>query len=155
MIKSWRNGARGKEVKEIIDFNFNLLSRYLSKDIKALSTQERKLLSSDYLSENTLVFDTDEEQWYKYSKGSWIKTTVGSGDNTNDVAYAQNILVNDWADNNINISFDQHGVKHPLVQLFIEIGSSLVPVLGGVKIDSEHNITLSTDLPFDGRIVIK
>ena len=155
MIKTWKNGARGKEVKEIIDFNFNLLSKYLSKDIKALSTQERMLLSSDFLSDNTLVFDTDEEQWYKYSKGFWVKMDIGGDGNNSAVAYAQNIFIDDWADNNINISFDQHGVQHPLVQLFIEIGSSLIPVLGGVKIDSEHNITLSTDLPFNGRIVIK
>lgn len=147
MIRTWRNGASGGEVKSIIDYNFNVVSKYLSKDIKTLSTQERNLLSSDYLSENVLVFDTDEEQWYKYSNGSWVKTFV-------DI-YTQDISVNDWIDNNINILFTQHGIKNPTIQLSMKNGDSFTPVLGGVEINSKYDITLSTDLPFDGRVVIK
>ena len=151
MVKTWRNGASGKEVKDIIDYNFNLVSRYLTKDIKALSTQERNLLPLDYLSENTLVFDTDERQWYRYSlvNKSWIKTSV------DDKVYTQDISVDDWIDNVIVVPLSQHGVENPVVQLSMASGNSLVPVLGGVKIDSEYNVTLSTDLPFDGRVVIK
>ena len=149
MIKTWRNGASGGEVKNVIDYNFNVVSKYLSKDVKALSTMERELLSSDYLSENTLVFDTDEKRWYKYSGGSWVETFV------NNVSYTQNISVNDWAGNSINILFDQHGVENPVVQLLMESGGSFIPVIGGVEVDSAHNITLLTDLPFDGKVVIK
>ena len=98
MIKTWRNGASGGDVKNIIDHNFNVVSKYLSKDVRALSTQERKLLSSDYMSENTLVFDTDEKQWYIYSNGSWVKTF------TDDNVYVQTISVSDWTDNSIQIS---------------------------------------------------
>ena len=152
MIKTWRNRAKGEEVKSIIDYNFNVVSKYLSKDMRALSTQERKSLSSGYLSENTLVFDTDEEQWYKYSKGSWLPTSIGAGDCR---AYAQDIFIDSWVDNSIKIPFNQHGVKNPAVQMFIGIGDSFTPVLGGVEIDSEYNVSLSTDLPFDGKVVIK
>jgi hypothetical protein len=52
MIKTWKNGASGREVKSIIDYNFNVVSKYLSKDVRALSTQERNLLSSDYISKD-------------------------------------------------------------------------------------------------------
>lgn len=149
MLKTWQNGAKGGEVKSIIDYNFNLVSRYLSKDIKALSTQERNLLPSDYLSENTLVFDTDEEQWYKYSKGSWVPTSV------DDNVHTQSISINDWTNNCIQITFKQHGIENPIVQLFMESNNSFIPVLGGVEIDAEYNITLSTDLLFDGKVVIK
>lgn len=149
MLKTWRNGAQGGEVKSVIEYNFNLLSKYLSKDVKALSTQERNLLSSDYLTENTLVFDTDEAQWYKYSKGHWVKTYVDGG------VYTQNISINDWVDNSIEILFDQHNIKNPTVQLFMGDESSFIHVLGGVEIDSAYKITLSTDLPFDGKVVIK
>ena len=149
MIKTWRNGAKGSEVKSVIDYNFNMVSRYLSKDIKALSTQERNLLSPDYLSENTLVFDTDVERWYKYSNGSWVAISV---DNS---AFIQSISIDDWTDNTINILFNQHGIENPVVQLFMGNEDSYTPVLGGVKIDSEYNIVLSTDLPFDGKVVIK
>ena len=153
MIKTWRNGASGGEVKNVIDHNFNVVSKYLSKDVRALSTMERELLSSDYLSENTLVFDTDDGQWYKYSNGSWVKAFVNNAGN--GVAYTQNISVNDWAGNTINILFEQHGVENPVVQLLIESGGSFIPVLGGVEVDSTNNVTLLTDLPFDGRVVIK
>lgn len=149
MLKTWRNGAKGGEVKSVIDYNFNLVSRYLSKDIKALSTQERNFLPSDYLNENTLVFDTDEEKWYKYSKGSWVLTSV------DDDVHTQSIYINDWINNSIQISFNQHGIKNPIVQVFMGDEKSFVPVLGGVEIDSGHNITLSTDLPFDGKVVVK
>ena len=151
MIKTWRNGASGGEVKNAIDYNFNFVSRYLSKDIRALSTQERNLLPSDYLSENILVFDTDEGLWYQYSKGSWIAIPTNSSGN----AHTQSISTTDWIDNTIEISFNQHGVENPIVQLFVESEGSFMPVLGGVEIDSEHNVTLSTDLPFDGKVVIK
>ena len=149
MIETWRNGENGGEVKRIIDSNFKLVSRYLTKDIKALSTQERNLLPSDYLSENTLVFDTDEIQWYKYSGGSWVKTSV------DDNMYTQDISVSDWTDNVISIRFEQHGRINPVVQLFMDSEGSFTDVIGGVKIDSSHNVVLSTDLPFDGRVVIK
>lgn len=149
MLKTWRNGASGGEVKSAIEYNFNLVSRYLTKDIKALSTQERNLLPTDYLSENTLVFDTDEIQWYKYSQGSWVKTSV------DDNMYTQNISVSDWTDKTINIPLEQHGIMNPVVQLLMTSENSFVNVLGGVEIDSAHNVVLSTDLPFDGKVVIK
>lgn len=100
MIKTWRNGAKGAEVKNIIDYNFNIISKALKK-------------------------------------------------------YTQDIDIVDWIDNSISILFSKHGVENPTVQLFIEDDGSFAPVLGGVKIDSEYNVTLSTDLPFDGKVVIK
>ena len=100
MIKTWRNGAKGSVVKDVIDYNFNIISKALKK-------------------------------------------------------YTQDIDANDWINNSMNIPFSKHGIENPTVQLLIENDGSFIPVLGGVKIDSEYNITLSTDLPFDGRIVLK
>ena len=100
------------------------------------------------------MFDTDEEQWYKYFDGSWVKTFVSDGGNA--VTYTKNISKSDWTNNGISILFDQHRVENPVVQLFMMHGDSFVPVIGGVKkIDSKHNVTLSTDLPFNGKVVIK
>ena len=100
MFKTWRNGAQAKEVKAVIDYNFNATSKALKK-------------------------------------------------------YAQDIDVDDWTDNSIFVPFIKHGIENPTVQLFIESDDSYVAVLGGVKIDSDYNITLSTDLPFNGRVVVK
>lgn len=100
MIKTWRNGAKGSEVKQVIDYNFNVISKALTK-------------------------------------------------------YARDINVDDWADNSISIPFSQHGVENPSVELFIKYDGAFVSALGGVEIDSEYNVTLSTDLPFNGKVVIR
>ena len=100
MFETWRNGAKGGEVKSIIDYNFNVVSKALKK-------------------------------------------------------YTLNIDVRDWTDNNISIPFSKHGIENPTVQLYIKHDGSFMPVLGGIIADSEYNITLSTDLPFDGKVIIK
>lgn len=100
VIKTWRNGAQGAEVKSIIDYNFNILLKALKK-------------------------------------------------------YTQDINVDDWTDNSIFIPFSKHNIENPTVQLFIKDNDSFSPVFGGVKIDSEYNITLSTDLTFSGRVVVR
>lgn len=100
MIKTWKNGAKGEEVKKVIDYNFNTLSKFAKK-------------------------------------------------------YTQSIDSNDWIDNVISIPFSKHGIENPTVQLLIDNGGSFTTVIGGVKMDSEHNVILSTDLPFDGRVVIR
>lgn len=100
MIKTWKNGAKGKDVRDIINYNFNIVSEALNK-------------------------------------------------------YTQDIDSADWIVNTISIPFSVHGVKTPTVQLLIKDGSSFSPVLGGVNVDSEYNVTLSTDLPFRGKVIIK
>lgn len=100
MFKTWRNGVKGLEVKNVIDYNFNVVSKALKK-------------------------------------------------------YTQNISVDDWAENIISIPFSKHGIENPAVQLFMSYDGSFEPVLGGVKIDSEYNVTLSADLPFNGKVVVR
>ena len=100
MIKTWRNGALGAEVKNVIDYNFNAISKAIKK-------------------------------------------------------YTQHIYTDDWVDNSISIPFIDHGVENPTVQLLIECDGDFAPVFGGVKVDSGHNVTLSADLPFNGKVVIR
>ena len=100
MLKTWRNGAKGKDVRDIINYNFNVVSKALEK-------------------------------------------------------HTQDINIADWIDNSIFIPFSKHNIENPTVQLFVKDEGSFLPVLGGVNIDSEYNVTLSTDLPFSGKVVIK
>lgn len=105
MLKKMRNHAGGKEIRDIINYNFNVISKALA------------------------------------SNGC--------------LKYTQDISVNDWINNSISIPFTKHGIEAPNVQLFVKDEDSFDVVIGGVKIDSEHNVTLSTDLSFDGRVVIE
>ena len=100
MFKTWRNGAKGAEVRNVIEYNFNVVSKTLKK-------------------------------------------------------YMQDISISDWEDNTIIIPFSKHGVEDPTIQLYIKYDNSFTPVLGGINTDSDYNVTLSTDLPFDGKVVIK
>lgn len=150
-METWVNGASGSEVKNVIEKNFNTLSEHLSSNILALTTDERMSLSGNYISEGLRVFDKTLEVWFKYSKNSWEECPVDK----NSLRYTANIMKYDWKDNIIYIAFSTHKVQNPIVQLYIQEGNGYSPVFGGVIVDDNFNITLTTDLPFAGKVVVK
>lgn len=152
-LKTWRNGDEAEIVQKIIEYNFRVLGRYLSSSMLCLSSSERKVLSSDYLREGLLIYDTTEDVWYKYTSGFWEKCSINS--NATGSGYSRNISKTDWLGNTINIDFATHLALNPIVQLFIKDGNSYSPVIGGIEVDNNYNIILSTDLPFDGKVVVK
>lgn len=145
-LRTWGNGDGAEVVQKIIEYNFKLLGRYLSSNMLCLSSSERKALSSDYLREGLIIYDTTENTWYKYVSGTWKKSPT---------EYNLSIAKTDWTNNEITISFTTHLITNPIVQLFIKDGNSYSPVIGGVSVDNGFNITLSTDMPFDGKVVVK
>lgn len=147
-LKTWLFGESSETVKQIIDSNFKILGRHLSRNMLSLSTTERELLSSDYLSDGLVVFDTTLKKWYEYKNGSWSPCFLG--------AYVEQLSSSTWSSNNeYYIPFTTHQKENPCVQLFILDNETYHPVLGGVEIDNEFNILLSTDLPFNGKVVVK
>lgn len=145
-LKTWRNGDEAEVVQKIIEYNFRLLGRHLPSSMLCLSSSERKVLSGDYLREGLLVYDITENAWYKYASGFWEKCPT---------EYGRIISETDWVNNTITINFATHLTPNPIVQLLIKDGNSYSPVIGGVEVDSNYNIILSTDLPFDGKVVVK
>ena len=145
-LKTWRNGDSAEVVQKIIEYNFKLLGRYLSSNMFCLSSSERKTLSSDYLREGLIIYDTTENTWYKYVSGAWKKSPI---------EYNLTITETDWVNNEITINFPTHLITNPIVQLFIKDDNSYTPVIGGVSVDNSFNITLSTDMPFNGKVVVK
>lgn len=145
-LRTWRNGEEAEVVQKIIEYNFKLLGRYLSSNMLCLSSSERKALNSDYLREGLIIYDTTENTWYKYVSGAWKKSPT---------EYSQAITETDWVNKEITIGFPTHLITNPIVQLFIKDGNSYSPVIGGVSIDNSFNITLSTDMPFNGKVVVK
>lgn len=145
-LKTWRNGEEAEVVQKIIEYNFRLLGRHLPSGMLCLSSSERKVLSSDYLREGLLVYDTTENAWYKYSSGFWGKCPT---------EYNRTISKTDWTNNEITINCATHLISNPTVQLFIRDGNSYSPVIGGIEVNNNYDIILSTDLPFDGKVVVK
>ena len=146
-LKTWIFGEKSEIIKEIIDSNFKILGRYLSKNMLCLTTEERESLSSDYLSEGLVVYDTSKDMPYEYRNGVWnIKTT----------SYTKEFDSNSWlSSNKYYIPFEEHKKKDPSVQLFILEGNDYSLVIGGVEINESFDVTISSDLPFTGKVVIK
>ena len=145
-LRRWNNGEKSEIVQAIIEYNTRLLGKHLSQNMLCLTSTERKNLGSDYLSEGLRVFDITEETWYKYNNNTWVECAT---------IYNKTFSKTDWTDNEISIGFSTHFIAHPLVQLFIKNGGVYTPVLGGVEVDAGSNVRLLTDLPFDGKVVIK
>ena len=154
-MEIWRNGEKAGKVREIINRNFNILERYLPNSILALSTEKRLLLSSDYLRSGLIVFDTDFESWFKYNGQSWEDYDFPNTSNTN-MNYVKIISVSDWdSTKSISIPFSEHSIPNPTVHLYILYNDIYEPVNGGYGIDDDFNIILSTDLVYDGKVVVK
>lgn len=147
MLKTWRNGEKAEIVQKIIENNFKILGKHLSHNILCLSTDEREVLSSDYLREGIIVFDTDINSWMQYKNGIWIDADLNK--------YVKIIKTEDWIENKIYIPISDHHVKNPTVQLFILDGESYSTVIGGIHIENEHDVLLTSDMPFEGKVVIK
>lgn len=149
MLKTWQLGEKAENIKAIIEHNFKTLGKHLKNNVLVLSTAERESLSNDYLSVGLIVYDTSLNKWLKYNGKEWL-----------ECVYVINFTESDWTDNGtdyeISVPYSNHLISTPHIQLYLRntrINWTLV--LGGVNIDSNDNITLSSDMPFKGKVVIK
>lgn len=149
-MQTWQNGERAEVVRDIINKNFNALERYLPNSILSLSTERRLLLSSEYLRQGLIVFDTDIQGWLKYNGETWEDYVFPY------TGYSQTISASDWGlTNTIIIPFSDHLTPNPNVNMYILYNGKYEPVEGGYSVDDNFTITLSSDLAFDGKVVIK
>lgn len=148
-MRMWRNGEKAEVVQKIIEYDFQLLKRHLSNNILALPTTERKTLSSDYLCEGLIVYDTTLNKWFIYKNNNWQEYNI------NNKIYVQNFTINNWSGNKISIPYSTHLISSPVVGLYMLSNNTYLPVIGGVSIDENYNVILTTDLTFDGRVIIK
>lgn len=151
MLKTWINGASGGFVKKVIEDNFKVLGKYLPNNMLALSTNARNMLTSEHLSDGLIIFDTTLEKWMRYKNGQWSEYSFNiTGD-----YYTLDINSSDWLGGKITIPSSEHKITEPTVEMFILYNNAYEPVIGGINIDTEGNITLSSDINFNGRVVIK
>ena len=146
MYQVWRSGDSGATVKACVDNNFKELWDNLSKNMMSLTTEQRLSLSEDYLSEGLLVYDKNKNKWYQYLNGAWVNSSW---------EYSLEIYVDDWIDNKITIPYSLHKTESPTVGFYVIINGQYVKAVGGVSIDEDNNIILSSKIAFDGKVVIK
>ena len=176
-MKLWKNGAKAKSVREVILENFALLFKYFKHNILALTTEARTKLISDYIKNGVAVpndirvYDTDLEQWYKYTSSGWKKWSMVE-DIRGIAKYEKTFDVSSWIEEQMDaeqkmtmytqqISYDIHGYKNPDVSLYMYVSSrgnnaleGYISVLGGVTITEDNTVVISSDRPFQGKVVI-
>lgn len=149
-LRTWRNGESGDVIQKIIEHNFKITGKYLSYQMMCMTTQARKLLTSDYLSEGLIVYDTTLRRWFQFNNLKWEPYEFSPD------GCVIEFSTSDWNENSINIPFAEHKKENPVAHLLIKVDSEkYMPVIGGITIDSNSNIILSSDLAFDGKIIIK
>ena len=149
-METWVNGERASIVKNIIDRNFAMIDNHICNSVLALTTPQRNILSSRYLKSGLIVFDTDMQQWLKYQDGEWVEHIFPY------TGYVKKFKTTDWDSNkSIYIPFSEHLTPNPAAHIYIFYNNTYVPAEGGLHIDNNYNITLSTDLLFGGKVVVK
>lgn len=148
-LRTWRNGEEGDVVQKIIEHNFKVTGKYLSYQMMCMPTQTRKLLTSDYLSEGLIVFDTDLNQWYQFKNRDWEPYEILAR------AFTVEFSANEWSNNIIEIPFSMHKKEDPVAHLFMKTNSGYTSVISETTVDSNFNIVLSSDLAFEGKVIIK
>lgn len=151
-LKTWRNGADASVVRKITEDNFKIVAKHLHQNMLSLTTDERLLLGREYLSDGLVVYDKDLKTYYEYvqSTGLWKAQPKAESK-----SYSLSFTEQDWNDNSLYIPFTDHAVSDPMVQIFMLVNGTHQPVMGGIEIDTNFNITLSTDMPFSGKVVVK
>lgn len=105
-MQSWANGAKGEEVKRIIDENFDFLEKSINQFAKVY------------------VKDFTQADW-------------GSGAGS------------------IYIPFSEYNKETPFVELFIKNAKNQYStVYGGYTVD-KNGVLLQSDIPYEGRVVIR
>ena len=116
-MDSWANGAKGSDVKSVIDKNFDVLdkrTKKINEDISNLSLSNivRNFIASDWVFNNDLKTYTFSIPYVDYNKES------------------------------------------PCVDAYIKDGNGYSFVYGGCII-GEQGIILQSDIPYEGKVVIR
>ena len=69
--------------------------------------------------------------------------------------FSKSFLLSDWVDGTIFISALEHNIVSPTPHVLMLSDGNYIDVYGGYYIDDENNIYLQSDIPFDGKVVIK
>lgn len=73
----------------------------------------------------------------------------------NERVFSKSFVSSDWIDGVIRINYSEHRISSPSPHVLMLHDGNYIDVQGGVYIDSSDNIRLETDIPYDGRVVIK
>ena len=144
-MKMWKNLDKGETVFNIIKGNFTELFKFLPDNVKTITTEQRLTMPETYYSDGSIVFDKTLKRWLQYKNGKWIDYEFDSS------KYEQLLYLSDWHDGKIVIPYLIHGKKNPIAKVYYEGADE---VYGCSTVTDDFDVVLSSDLPFDGKVVI-
>lgn len=69
-------------------------------------------------------------------------------------AYIRHFLTSDWTNGKIFIGYSEYKKSNPCVDVYIRDNNGYSLVYGGYEV-KDNGIELQTDLPYEGRVVIR
>lgn len=146
ITKTWRNSEKGEKVHSIIEGNFSALERYTGYTVLSLSSEQRVSLPEDYRSENLIVYDTTNSKWFQYKQGTWREMST---------EFVQQFSSAYWVAGQITIPYSIYQIDHPIIQVYGVNEGTYIDVLCDIAITANRDIVLSSDIAFDGVVIIK
>ena len=70
-MKMWKNLDKGETVFNIIKGNFIELFKFLSDNVKTITSEQRLTMPNIYYSEGSIVYDKTLKRWLQYNNGKW------------------------------------------------------------------------------------
>lgn len=116
-MNSWTNGAKGSDVRRIIDNNFDTLDKRTIELDKRMTELDRT--TSD-------------------------RTAV----------YVKDFVVSEWVSGIITIKQSEYNKTNPCIELYVKNGDNYSIVYGGYEVN-KYGIELQSDMPYEGRVVIR
>lgn len=99
------------------------------------------------------------KKWQHGDSGAVVKKAIETNFETlfelvSKRVYEKNFTMSDWRNGTYVIKVDEHNIPSPIAQVYILTANGYDEVLGGYYIDG-RDIVLQSDIPFDGKVVIK
>ena len=100
------------------------------------------------------------KKWNNGDSGQVVKEIIEENFNIlftrlNKSIFSKDFTASDWNDGLLIISQNEHKISNPTPHLFLLTVDGYSSVYGGSYIDSQKNVILQSDIPFDGKVVIK
>ena len=100
------------------------------------------------------------KKWNNGDSGKVVKETIEYNFNLlskrlDERCFTKSFVTTDWKNGIITVSYYEHRISPPSAHVLMLNNGRYVDVYGGYYIDAENNVCLQSDIPFDGKVVIK
>lgn len=100
------------------------------------------------------------KKWENGARGGYVKEVIDYNfqflnNRIDDRSYSKTFTISNWRNGIIDIDYHEHRIESPTPQVMMFYDGKYVDVYGGYYIDSSNGVHLQSDIPFDGKVVIK